>query len=433
MSATRLAVAVLLTAAILAVGDVVAAFGHPLGDVVADVDVVVGVLAAAALHFAVAPVVLLGALAAVALWHRAGGRLRLALLLAPTVATFAIACVLNRELLAHRPAAWVLVAGLPLVHGGIVAALVHPRWRRIAIAGGGLVALALVLVDAFAFRGVSAPQHVTLVLGAWAFAVPTIHAAARPLASVALRNPRAWRRLGVLVAAAVVVFVVQSFVALADAPAGARLVLRETAPAARATMDGLGPLFELDGDGDPGWPIGGDCAPFDGAVAPSAREQAGDGIDQNCLAGDPATADVSALRARLASSAPSSPRGPAVTRILLITIDALRHDAALPEMEARIGRRCTKVDRAYSTNNETTFAAYSLFASRFPSQGVFTSIGPYSAPIDDPAPRLPGLLGDAGFTTMAFAFHNRFDPRLGLTTGFADVWMTEATPQAIFA
>jgi arylsulfatase A-like enzyme len=199
-----------------------------------------------------------------------------------------------------------------------------------------------------------------------------------------------------------IVFVVQSFVAVADAPAGARLVLFETAPAARASTEALAPVLGLDG----------------GATGPAA---------------EPTAQDLDSLARVLAQdSRVAGPAEPA-TRLLLVTIDALRHDAELPQMEARIGDRCTKPTRAYSTNNETTFAVYSLFASRFPSQGVFTPIGPYSAPVDDPAPRLPALLADAGFATMALAFHNRFDPRLGLTTGFADVWTTAATPEAIFA
>ena len=420
----RASAAALSCAAIVAVIDVVAVAGHPLAAVVADVDVAAGIFAAAAVQLALASLACLAVLC-VAAGSRRGSRAPLG----ASVVVFALAVVLNRELLAHRPLVWLLLVGFALAHAVLVWAL--PRFRRLAIAVGLVVGVALAIANGWTYRGVNPQQHATLVLAVWSFLVPTIVAAARRLADDVPANPRPWRMLGVLSWGAALVFVVQSFHALRDAPAGARLVLRETAPAARATFDGLAPALELDGDGEAGWPVGGDCAPFDGAIAASRPEIAGDGIDQNCLAGDPNESDVAALAVQLAG--PDSTTTRRATRLLLVTIDALRHDARLPEMEARVGSRCTKLDRAYSTNNETTFASYSLFASRFPSQGVFTAVGPYTVPIHDPAPRLPGLLGEAGFATMAIAFHNRFDPRLGLTTGFADVWMTEATPEAIFA
>ncbi|MFO0636281.1 MAG: sulfatase-like hydrolase/transferase [Nannocystaceae bacterium] len=90
-----------------------------------------------------------------------------------------------------------------------------------------------------------------------------------------------------------------------------------------------------------------------------------------------------------------------------------------------------QAERAWSTNPETTFAIDSLFASRFPSQGRFRRVGPYHAPIDDPWPRLPALMSAAGLPSIAIAFHSRFDPRLGLTVGFDEIWLADPSPESM--
>jgi hypothetical protein len=316
-----------------------------------------------------------------------------------------------------------------------VLALARTGARRLAAVGAGvLVTASLLVVNGWSFRGVSAAQHHSLIGAAWAFAQPTGWVLARPLAGATARAGRSGRLLLLLSWLAAVVLVVRADTSLRQAPAGARLVVRELAPATAGTLAALGGALEADGDGEPGWPAGGDCAPLDAGVSPAAAEIAGDGVDQNCLGGDADPADVAALAAQLRGSPvrPTAPP-PAATRLLLVTVDALRHDAALPETWRRLEPRCTAFARAYATNSETTYAIDSLFASRFPSQGRFSAVGAFHVPVGDPAPRLPALLGAAGFATHAIAFHNRFDPRLGLTAGFDEVWTAEARPEVIFA
>jgi hypothetical protein len=425
-----------LAAATVAAVDGAAALDHPLADVILGADVAAGSFAAIAVHVVLAAL----AVPVLALFSVARERLhrplvRGAATLVPTVVLAIAVLALNRELLDRRPwPTWLLLAALPLVHGAVVLALAREgSHRRVLLAIGGATTLAALAVNGWMFRGVSAPQHQSLVAAAWAFAVPTAWMLVRPIVAATARVRRQVLKLLALAWTAAFVFVVQADATLRDAPAGARLVVRELAPSAAATLAGLGPLFEVDGDGEPGWPVGGDCAALDGAVSPASPEIPGDGVDQNCLAGDPDAAAVEELARQLGGATEAAPRSPAASRILLVTIDALRFDAALPASAERLAGRCTEVARAYSTNSETTYAAYSLFASRFPSQGRFSEVGAFHVPVHDPAPRLPALLGAAGFATGAIAFHNRFDPRLALTAGFAEVWTAEARPEVIFA
>ncbi|MBX7082316.1 MAG: sulfatase [Nannocystaceae bacterium] len=426
-AAVRLGAACLLTALAIAGIDVVATIGHPLAGVVPGIDVTIALMAAIAIALVAALLVAALAGATLAVRARLGTRRGWAAVAAALVLA-AVTVALDRELLARRPAVWLLVAGA--TGFAIVTTQLAARGRRrvaaVLQAGAAIAALGL---DAWGFRGVLPLQHAMLVLWAWALGVPAAWIALAGVSRRVQAEPRAWSRLAVLGLAAVLVFVVQATVALRDAPAGARLVLREVTAGAAATLVLARPLLELDGDGEPSWPAGGDCAPLDGARASSAHEQAGNGVDDNCLAGDAAPQHVDGLARALAGSPAAN--ATKATRILLLTIDALRADAQLPELARRLGDRCVQAERAWSTNPETTFAIDSLFASRFPSQGRFTRVGPYHAPIDDPWPRLPALMSAAGLPSIAIAFHSRFDPRLGLTVGFDEIWLADPSAESM--
>src|SRR5262249_22244006 len=83
-------------------------------------------------------------------------------------------------------------------------------------------------------------------------------------------------------------------------------------------------LSDFDRDGYSGFLGGGDCAPFDAAVNPGAREIAGDGVDNNCVGGD-AGKTAEPRRPRWGASAHGSPRN---LNVVVVTIEALRHDHA---------------------------------------------------------------------------------------------------------
>ena len=363
-------------------------------------------------------------------WLRFANRRYLGLL--PTLLGTAVLVALHLELAARRP---VIAVAAIVAFAGLHAAVMRLRAKRAARLLFFAVALALLVVNALAFVDVNPRQHQALVVAAWAVALPPAYVQTRGVVA-ALRRGAEPRSLRLFRGLLVVGWLGLLWMAwsmsqqLAQTEARVRFEIRRRAPATAATLGLIDEASDWDRDGFPSMFGGGDCAPFDAEVHPLAKERPGDGVDQNCLAGDPSEADVAALQRQLAGARPA-PRRRAVDRIVLITIDALRHDAPLPRTGARLGARCRQYARAYSTNPATTYATYGLFASRYPSQGRYKSIGAFVVPVDDPAPRLPELLTAQGWATGAIAFHHRFDPRLGLTRGFEDVWVAEARQEVI--
>ncbi len=115
---------------------------------------------------------------------------------------------------------------------------------------------------------------------------------------------------------------------------------------------------------------------------------------------------------------------------LLITIEALRHDVTLgqhadqlPNLEA-IRQQSIEFSMARSPSTSTITSASSLFTGKyysgrywspFPEEGKHKgSIVPH----EDPAPRLPELLSQAGVRTVNVMAISGFERRLGIGAGF---------------
>jgi arylsulfatase A-like enzyme len=91
-----------------------------------------------------------------------------------------------------------------------------------------------------------------------------------------------------------------------------------SAPLVELAARDLSAFSDFDVDGYPSWLGGGDCAPFDAALNPGARELPANGLDDNCRLGDlPAPVVRAPVRAQAAAANLS---------IVLITVDALRAD-----------------------------------------------------------------------------------------------------------
>jgi hypothetical protein len=132
-----------------------------------------------------------------------------------------------------------------------------------------------------------------------------------------------------------------------------------------------GAAFDVDGDGAAGpWLLGADCSPFDPQRGPSVREVVGDGIDQDCRAGDQAATPWP----------PRSSRGPwaeclAVFRerverphVLLLTLDAVRWDSFqrwAPTPFVQLAATSAYFQNAYTTSPRTEHSIPALLSGRY--------------------------------------------------------------------
>ncbi len=140
-------------------------------------------------------------------------------------------------------------------------------------------------------------------------------------------------------------------------------------------------LSDFDGDGTSSFFGGADCEPFDPSIGPHAAEIPGNGVDENCLAGDVYTleGDHSLRNRRAFTKLP--PRFPDKPNLILITVDALRADhvhtlgyprETTPEID-RYAKRGVVFERAYSQGTGTISSLPSLFTSKYAYQLRYTN------------------------------------------------------------
>ncbi len=222
------------------------------------------------------------------------------------------------------------------------------------------------------------------------------------IAATALPATRAGTRGAILCAAAGVTALVG---VLALQHAGARaLLLHHGRNTPTLVALGVG-VFDGDGDGDlPPWLGGGDCDGSDASIGTPMPELPGNGIDDNCWAGD-----------RTATPEPPTPavaQGPRPL-VLLVTIDTVRPDrlelygAARPTMPAlaALGSTGLVFDRAYAPANHTFFAMTALLSGQSTERMLVPP--PLDAASVLPGMRytrwLPQRLRDLGYHVVAIA------------------------------
>ncbi|MFO7180032.1 MAG: sulfatase-like hydrolase/transferase [Pseudomonadota bacterium] len=177
-------------------------------------------------------------------------------------------------------------------------------------------------------------------------------------------------------------------------------------------------LTDVDLDGASALLGGGDCAPFDPAVSPRAKEIPGNGIDDNCSFGD---APAVPLRSR---EVVQEPLAPPPVNVLLVTVDALRADHTTPygyardttPNLARFARTALRFENAYSPGGWTTLSVAAMFAGVYPrkltwknepfrdplrSQMVMVTL-----PVDDGRWMLPTALRARGMRAVAILSHD---------------------------
>jgi arylsulfatase A-like enzyme len=187
-------------------------------------------------------------------------------------------------------------------------------------------------------------------------------------------------------------------------------------------------VSDFDGDGYSGFLGGGDCAPFDAAINPSAYEIIGDGVDNNCIAGDGGRAS----EPRRPSWGPSAHGSPSKLNVVVVTIETLRRDHA---SFTGTGRDTTPTlrglapeswvfERMYSAAPLTRLAVASLFSSYAPSEIDWLAQAPEKRMrrLGPKTPWLPELLRARGYDTIAvLSDFSAFTPQedAGFERGFS--------------
>lgn len=164
---------------------------------------------------------------------------------------------------------------------------------------------------------------------------------------------------------------------------------------------------DFDRDGYSNFLGGGDCAPFDAAIHPRAPEIVGDGLDNNCVAGD----GGSAFEPRRPSWGQSAHGSPSKLHVVVVTIETFRRDHASFVHAARdttptlrkLASESWVFERMYSAAPLTRLALASLFSSYAPSEIDWLAQGPEKRMrrLGPKTPWLPELLHARGYETIA--------------------------------
>jgi arylsulfatase A-like enzyme len=165
-------------------------------------------------------------------------------------------------------------------------------------------------------------------------------------------------------------------------------------------------VTDFDGDGYSSWFGGGDCAAFDAAVHPGAREVPGDGVDNNCVAGDATRVKLTAPRASGLYHA-ASPR----LNLVLVTIETLRADhtsvlgysrKTTPELD-NLAASSIVFETSYAPTPTTRLSLTALLSGVMPSKIRWLAQEPrrQMRHISPETPWLPAWLEQHGYRTLA--------------------------------
>lgn len=195
------------------------------------------------------------------------------------------------------------------------------------------------------------------------------------------------------------------------------------------------PLFDADRDGYAGLLGGGDCDDRDARIHPGAREQPGNGVDEDCFGGDALV--LPELEIAPASEAQvdvaNAPRPGVMTRlvpspnIVLITVDTLRADRmgymgygrpTTPQID-RLVADGLRFRWAFAQGAQTKVSMPSMFTGRYYSEVKRTpEVWPR---LHDSNVTLAERLTDAGYKTAGVVSHRFFLRSYGMHQGF-ETW-----------
>lgn len=319
-----------------------------------------------------------------------------------------------------------LLLGRQLEHG--LAALAR-RWRWVSAPLAPVIAsavLALGFGAALLVRHWETARQLPLRPAAALLGLVALAAASVPTATAALRRLSGLRTMRTLRRRVAAAAAALGLTVLAMLGFGASTT---TIKAATAYAGLAGPIamairraFDRDRDGFSPLLGGGDCDDGDARVRPGAPEVPGDGIDQNCVAGDAAAAGAP----HDLGFVPRPAAMPAQPNVLLITIDTLRADhlgaygyprPTSPAID-EVARQGTLFTQSWAHAPSTRYSMPAILTGRLPLDVDYdTSVEGWPG-LAPRATTIAEVLRPRGFVTGAITNYWYFDRQRGMAQGF---------------
>lgn len=295
--------------------------------------------------------------------------------------------------------------------GRVLTSPLAPALAAVLLTGAGLGALAMSHWATARLLPLRAPVAAALWLALALVAAPL---ARRALARVTGRARWLWAAAAVLA---------MSAFARCGASAGVQKAARAHTALGGALSAAVRQAIDRDRDGFSPVLAGGDCDDGDPRIHPGATELVGDGIDQNCLAGDARAAAAHDLRWHR-EPLPVPPDA----NLLLITLDTVRADhlgtygyprATSPAID-QVAAEGTVFLNGWAHAPSTRYSMPAIVTGRLPLDVAYdTSLEGWPG-LADEAITLAEVLRPLGLVTGAITNYWYFDAHRGMAQGFEE-------------